>query len=224
MNILRWLIQHPVVLAWVLAAIAIILNFSGAGKDSTQEAQHAPQAEQQAPAAASATTPAAPQQQQQAAPAPVAISQTPAAPQVPSMSAIPVAAVAPTAPAQQITAPAAQPATPAQPITAQATPAAADPTDLLRRAREALWNNDLDNAEKLYAELVKQSPNSVEYKGELANFYWKQGKAREASELFVEIAPQLIEQGRKTEVVNMKLYVDMVDPALAQRFDAVLTK
>jgi len=87
---------------------------------------------------------------------------------------------------------------------------------LLRAAREAYWSNEFDNAAGFYTSLLKQTPDSLQYKGELANVFWKQGNSQQAAALFAELAPQLQAQGRSTEANNMRLYVEMVDPALAK--------
>jgi len=42
--------------------------------------------------------------------------------------------------------------------------------------------------------------------------------------LFADVAPKLASQGRVTEALNMKLYVDMVNPELAKQIDAALKK
>ena len=46
--------------------------------------------------------------------------------------------------------------------------------------------------------------------------YWWQGNTQKASELFSQLAPKLAAQGRQQEALNMKLYVDMVNPTLAK--------
>ncbi|QTR46273.1 hypothetical protein J9253_20265 [Thiothrix litoralis] len=204
MHILRWLMKHPIMLAWLLAIVAILLNFGisskqgdehgevAAGHDAAQvvAGEHA----QAAPAAEAAAPVVEAPAQQAAAP----VVEAPAA-----EAAAPVVE----APAQQAAAPVAQ---------------ATTPTDLLRAAREAYWANELDRAIALYIDVLKQAPDSLEYKGELANVYWKQGNSQQAATLFTEIAPQLAAQGRTTEALNMKLYVDMVSPELAKQIDAAL--
>ena len=216
MHILRWLMKHPIMLAWLLAIVAILLNFGisskqgdehgevAAGHDAAQvvageHAQAAPAAEVAAPVV---EAPA----QQAAAPVVEAPAQQAAAPVVEAPAAEAAAPVV-EAPAQQAAAPVAQ---------------ATTPTDLLRAAREAYWANELDRAIALYIDVLKQAPDSLEYKGELANVYWKQGNSQQAATLFTEIAPQLAAQGRTTEALNMKLYVDMVSPELAKQIDAAL--
>lgn len=198
MNILRWLMKHPIMLAWLLAIIAILLNFSMVDKNAEEQAAHG-QAAETAHAAA------------QVEPVQVAVEATH------SETAAPVGTdSAPAVIATQVVAPAEQTA-PSAAASVQTSEA-----DLLRAAREAYWSNELDSAVGFYTSLLKQQPDSIEYKGELANVYWKQGKAHEAAQLFTEIAPKLAAQGRVTEAFNMKLYVDMVDPELAKQIDAAL--
>ena len=185
MHILRWLMKHPILLAWLLAVVAILLNF-GIGSKPSEEGAHtvAKHDGQAQPVAQVAEVPAQPVAQ---------VAEVPAQPEAQ------VAEV------------------PAQTDTAA-------PADLLRSAREAYWANELDRAVTLYSDLLKQSPESIEFKGELANVYWKQGNSQEAAKLFTEVAPQLAAQGRTTEALNMKLYVDMVSPELAKEIDAALDK
>lgn len=202
MHIFRWLMKHPILLAWSLAIVAILLNFSMGTKSAEHgdkvAAGHAqPAAEQPAQAAAPAVA-AEPQPVQAAAPAVVAAQQ-------------PVQAAAPAVVAEQQT-------------QAAAPVVVGTPADLLRAAREAYWANELDRAAGLYNDLLKQAPDSLEYKGELANVYWKQGNAQQAATLFADVAPKLAAQGRVTEALNMKLYVDMVNPELAKQIDAALKK
>ena len=236
MNILRWLMKHPIMLAWLLAITAILLNFGlGGNKAGTahKEVAQVDAAHQAAPAAtadhgqapAAATQAAAAPQQQVVATetAPVAAAAAPVA----TETAAPVTtATAPeAAPAVTAAAPVAAVEAPSAPAAAAvATPEAAtapvadanSEADLLRAAREAYWSNEFDNAAGFYTSLLKQTPDSLQYKGELANVFWKQGNSQQAAALFAELAPQLQAQGRSTEANNMRLYVEMVDPALAK--------
>lgn len=231
MNILRWLMKHPIMLAWLLAITAILLNFGLGNKAGTahKEVAQVDAAHQAAPAAAAdhgqapaaATQAAAPQQAVVATEtAPVAAA---AAPVVTTEAAAPAAPEA--APAVTAAAPVAAVEAPSAPAAAAvATPEAAtapvadanSEADLLRAAREAYWSNEFDNAAGFYTSLLKQTPDSLQYKGELANVFWKQGNSQQAAALFAELAPQLQAQGRSTEANNMRLYVEMVDPALAK--------
>lgn len=47
-------------------------------------------------------------------------------------------------------------------------------------------------------------------------FIGKQGNMQKASELFSQLAPKLAAQGRQQEALNMKLYVEIANPALAK--------
>ena len=93
--------------------------------------------------------------------------------------------------------------------------------DLLQAAREAYWSNDFERASGFYTELLAQN-DQPDYKGELANVYWKQGKSNEAVALYLETAGWLKAQGRMTELQNIKLYVEMVDPAKAAEIEAIM--
>lgn len=173
MNSLRWLMKHPILFAWLVAVVAILLNFGiGGNVGGKHSADASAEHEQQQ----IANAPAGQEQQQVASEAAgsaeVAASQTE---EVPATSEM----------------------------------------DLLRAAREAYWSSEFDNAIGFYTSLLKQKSDSLEYKGELANVYWKQGDAQNAARLFAEIAPVLASQGRTTEALNMKLYVQSVNPELA---------
>lgn len=219
MNILRWLMKHPIMLAWLLAITAILLNFGLGNKAGTahKEVAQVDAAHQAAPAAAAdhgqapaaATQAAAPQQ---------AVVATETAPVAAAAAPVATEAAAPAAPVAAVEAPSA-PAAAAVATPEAATAPVADANseaDLLRAAREAYWSNEFDNAAGFYTSLLKQTPDSLQYKGELANVFWKQGNSQQAAALFAELAPQLQAQGRSTEANNMRLYVEMVDPALAK--------
>lgn len=231
MNILRWLMKHPIMLAWLLAITAILLNFGlGGNKAGTahKEVAQVDTAHQAAPAAAAdhgqapaaATQATVPQQAVATETAPVAAAAAPVATTEAAAPAAPEAApsVTAAAPVAAVEAPSA-PAAAAVAIPEAATAPVADANseaDLLRAAREAYWSNEFDNAAGFYTSLLKQTPDSLQYKGELANVFWKQGNSQQAAALFAELAPQLQAQGRSTEANNMRLYVEMVDPALAK--------
>ena len=221
-------------LAWLLAITAILLNFGlGGNKAGTahKEVAQVDAAHQAAPAAtadhgqapAAATQAAAAPQQQAvvatetapvaAAAAPVATTEA-AAPAAPE-AAPAVTAAAPVATVEVPSAPAAAVVATPEAATAPVADANSE-ADLLRAAREAYWSNEFDNAAGFYTSLLKQTPDSLQYKGELANVFWKQGNSQQAAALFAELAPQLQAQGRSTEANNMRLYVEMVDPALAK--------
>ena len=226
MNILRWLMKHPIMLAWLLAITAILLNFGlGGNKAGTahKEVAQVDAAHQAAPAAAAdhgqapaaATQATAPQQAVATETAPVAAAAAPVATEAAAPAAPAVTAAAPVATVEVPSVPAAAVVATPEAATAPVADANSE-ADLLRAAREAYWSNEFDNAAGFYTSLLKQTPDSLQYKGELANVFWKQGNSQQAAALFAELAPQLQAQGRSTEANNMRLYVEMVDPALAK--------
>lgn len=97
----------------------------------------------------------------------------------------------------------------------------ANAADLLRAAREAYWSKEYERSIGFYKELIALD-GQPDYKGELANVHWKNNQSAEASSLYLEIAPWLAEQGRTQELVNMKLYMDLVDPKQAQQIESLL--
>ena len=84
--------------------------------------------------------------------------------------------------------------------------------ELLLMAREAYWNNGLDEAAEIYQQLIKQEPQVIEHKGELGNVYWRQGYPKKAAELYSEIAIPLIESGSSGRVSNMLGFIQLFYP------------
>lgn len=231
MKAFRWLLVHPIAFAWILAAIAIVLNWIvGSGAPPKKEHQaKAGQHEVQAEKSAAGHEPAA-------APDSAAAGHEPASTTVQAVAALPTEST--TADASATQAPAAAEQTPAASASvteqvaavssaATATNAAASITvnenssaeDLLLAAREAYWSGEYDRSVSFYQSLLKKD-NKPDYKGELANVYWKQGKSMEAVTLYAEIAPWLAEQGRMSELQSIKVYADVVDPTKAAEIGA----
>ena len=209
MNTLRWLLKHPIAFAWVLAGLAILLNMGGGSHEATEEAQgktekHADSKHEGDKHSVKAGENA---DKQHAAKE----EHAPKAEHVAKVEEPKVAAPTPVATKTE-----------AAPVVAAAEPV--KPDVLLADARKAYWDGAFESAEAAYKELVKQQPDSLEYKGELANVYWKAGKSKEAAQLFAELAPQLAAKGRTAEALNMKVYVDMVDAELGKKIDAALKK
>lgn len=233
MKAFRWLLVHPIAFAWILAAIAIVLNWivgSGAPPKKEHQAkagQHEVQAQQE-PAGHEAVA------ANQAAAGHEAASTTAQA-----AAALPAADASATqqqAAAEQasatgsasVTEQVAAGAAPAEAATATANQAAGQAVnenssaeDLLLAAREAYWSGEYDRSVSFYQSLLKKD-NQPDYKGELANVYWKQGKSTEAVSLYVEIAPWLAEQGRVAELQSIKVYADVVDPTKAAEIGAAI--
>ena len=84
--------------------------------------------------------------------------------------------------------------------------------EILLMAREAYWNNGLDEAAELYIQLIKLQPNIMEYKGELGNVYWRQGFSKKAAELYSEIAIPMLQRGDVNRVANMLGFIGLFYP------------
>jgi len=87
--------------------------------------------------------------------------------------------------------------------------------EMLLMAREAYWNNGLDEAAQIYNKLIDNEPEVLEYKGELGNVYWRQGYPKKAAELYSEIAIPMIESGRSDKVANMIGFIGLFYPERA---------
>ena len=93
--------------------------------------------------------------------------------------------------------------------------------ELLLMAREAYWNNGLDEAAQIYQQLIKREPQVIEHKGELGNVYWRQGYPKKAAELYSEIAIPLIESGSSDRVTNMVGFIQLFYP---QRVEVIMDR
>jgi len=93
--------------------------------------------------------------------------------------------------------------------------AMASSDELLLMAREAYWNNGLDEAAQLYKQLIEAEPMVIDHKGELGNVYWRQGYFKKAAELYLEIAAPMIENGDSKRVANMIGFISLFFPEQA---------
>ncbi|MEB8430966.1 hypothetical protein OO007_01920 [Cocleimonas sp. KMM 6892] len=84
--------------------------------------------------------------------------------------------------------------------------------EMLLMAREAYWNNGLEEASQIYSQLIELEPNVIEYRGELGNVYWRQGYPKKAAQLYSEIAIPMIEQGNAERVANMIGFIGLFYP------------
>jgi hypothetical protein len=84
--------------------------------------------------------------------------------------------------------------------------------EMLLMAREAYWNNGLDEAAQIYKKLIEKEPKVLEHKGELGNVYWRQGYPKKAAELYSEIALPMIENGGTERVANMIGFIGLFYP------------
>lgn len=227
----HWLLVHPIAFAWILAAIAIVLNWIvGSGAPPKKEHQaKAGQHEMQAQKGAAG-------HEQQAAVDQATAGHEPASTTVQAAAAMPDAsatqqqataeqtqAAGSASVAEQAAAGAATTAVVASTAEAasQAVNENSSAEDLLLAAREAYWSGEYDRSVGFYQSLLKKE-NKPDYKGELANVYWKQGKSTEAVTLYAEIAPWLAEQGRMAELQSIKVYADVVDPNKAAEIGTVI--
>ncbi|MEE9328463.1 MAG: hypothetical protein V3U71_14355 [Cocleimonas sp.] len=92
----------------------------------------------------------------------------------------------------------------------------ASTSEMLLMAREAYWNNGLEEAAQIYLQLIEIEPKVVEYRGELGNVYWKLGNSRKAAELYSEIAMPLIKSGKMDIVNNMLSLIGQYYPERAK--------
>ena len=206
MNVLRRLIKQPVLFMWVLAAIAILLNYAdvaiygphgGRHEAKEHEAKAVHEMKEQHNAQVHAIDRVG-----------AGLGQTETSTNTNSVAVAEIAqGHTPSVTAQAV---------PAATTVAEAVATAPTATDLLRAAREAYWSSEYDRAIEFYQALIQQEPNNLAAQGELANVCWKQGNMQKASELFSQLAPKLAAQGRQQEALNMKLYVEMANPALAK--------
>ena len=98
----------------------------------------------------------------------------------------------------------------------------ADADELLLMAREAYWNNGLEESAQIYQKLVEMSPEIIDYKGELGNVYWRQGFPEKAAELYAEISVPMIEEGNTAKVANMVGFIGLYFPEKATEIHNLL--
>jgi len=84
--------------------------------------------------------------------------------------------------------------------------------EMLLMAREAFWNNGLDESAQIYKKLIQVEPRILEHRGELGNVYWRQGYPKKAAELYSEIAIPMIEEGNSEKVANMIGFIGLFYP------------
>ena len=91
----------------------------------------------------------------------------------------------------------------------------ANADELLLMAREAYWNNGLEESAQIYQQLIELNPDIIDYKGELGNVYWRQGFPKKAAELYAEISVPMIEEGNADRVANMVGFIGLYFPEKA---------
>ncbi len=209
MYIVRWLMGHPIIATWVLLAIAILLAFgSGSQKDGTTVEKGG------SPVVKTPTT----ESQNKAT---FADSKTTKNEVIKSKDGANIGkalAHAPfSAPSEADDATTLEPKLNKGSALNSTSTAAADlgqstTEEMLLMAREAYWNNGLDEAAQIYEKLIEVEPKVLEHRGELGNVYWRQGYPKKAAELYSEIAIPMIEQGGKERVANMIGFIGLFYP------------
>lgn len=184
MYIVRWLTRHPIVAIWTLTIIALLLSMGGGKKHETDVAsnEHAKASEQVKQASDNTASHSDGAEDNQA----VASSDD--------------------APTNVNT----QAEEEKEKSIAGLEEQSSD--DLLLMAREAYWNNGLDEAVSIYQQLIEREPNIVAHKGELGNVYWKQGLSEKSASLYAEIAIPMIENGKADRVKNMVGFIEQFHP------------
>ncbi len=94
--------------------------------------------------------------------------------------------------------------------------------DMLVMAREAYWNNGLDEASQIYIKLIELEPDVLEHKGELGNVYWRQGYPEKAAKLYSEVAIPMIKEGDGERVANMIGFIGLFYPDRAAEINRQL--
>lgn len=96
--------------------------------------------------------------------------------------------------------------------------------NLLQLAREAFWENKKEKSVAIYQALIKREPDSLVHKGELANVYWHQNKQKESAALYAEISVPMIEEGKVSEVSNMIGFISVFFPEKALELQQLMPK
>lgn len=210
MYIVRWLIKHPIAGIWALTIIALFLSMSGEG-NKTKIVSTDNINEQQTKAITSQKT-VVPTQNETKVEAKVAEKEV-----VTSETSNPVVTTAlDSSNTAEINSKVEEHNTSAEGLDEQST------DDLLLMAREAYWNNGLDEAATIYQQLIQREPNVVTHKGELGNVYWKQGFPEKSAALYAEIALPMIKNGEARRVVNMVGFIKLFHPNKATEINKQL--
>ena len=239
MYIVRWFVSHPIVAIWALTIIALLLSMSGGSKKhgaddvSTEQAQttetktaeHVAGEKAITTAVESNATPAQADTKTQAGSATTQAVATEQANVAGSNEAqAKVATISEQSASNDLLSPSAsdanvnvdQQALSMQGLSGKST------DDLLLMAREAYWNNGLDEAATIYKQLIQNEPTVVEYKGELGNVYWKQGFPEKSAALYAEIALPMIKNGHADRVSNMVGFIGLFHPEKAAEIKKTL--
>ncbi len=214
MYIVRWLMSHPIIAAWMLAGLAILLNFdSGSShkKDehvATTDSSHVEQHQEKTTVVDGSVAALAPSPENTPANNAVAIEKA---------GVEHAATTENNAVEQNLTQASGSMKVAETGASTEAGNKSAEqgaiPThELLQQARLAYQNGDLNGSVAAYQQLIKAVPNSIEYKGELGNVYYHQNKQKESATIYAEISIALIDQGKSGQVGNMLGFIEAFYP------------
>lgn len=235
MYIVKWLKSSPIIAIWVLTIIALLLSMNGgskkheAGTASNEDAQTAETnktehiadgkvaaVESNAVAEVNANTQAGSTTTQ-------AIANDQASVAGADGAQAEVAAISAQAASDDLLSPSTTNATTAdQQATSIQGLSDKSTDDLLLMAREAYWNNGLDEAAAIYQQLIQREPTVVGHKGELGNVYWKQGFPEKSADIYAEIALPMIKNGDADRVANMVGFIKLFHPEKAAEIKETL--
>ncbi len=208
MYIVRWLMSHPIVAIWVLLGIAILFVFgSGGDKDDIIGSTVTAQLEEVEVIERSSEKEA------------VAVSETDDSSmntnetlKIDSMPSSVTSLEAKSDITENNPEQTSNPKSVETKGTATADLSQLSGEEMLLMAREAYWNNGLDEAAQIYTKLIEIEPKILEHKGELGNVFWRQGHPKKAAELYSEIAIPMIENGNSERVANMIGFIGLFYP------------
>ncbi len=84
-------------------------------------------------------------------------------------------------------------------------------TDLLQKARQAYWNDQLDKAASLYRAYIEIHPANPDGYGELGNLLSTTGDLAEAALMYAKAAELLLQQGRIEQAAKLREVLDSIE-------------
>jgi tetratricopeptide (TPR) repeat protein len=82
-------------------------------------------------------------------------------------------------------------------------------------ARQAYWDGDLAEAERLYQSLIIENPDKADAYGELGNLYYSQGAWIEAAKMYYQAGLLLTEQGASERAGTLVGILTALNPNFA---------
>ena len=226
MYIVRWLTNHPILAVWALTIVALLLSLGGS-KEKHSEPDVAANAHSTSMVEQHAVSASDDKQQEMVVPTDHAVATVVVAEEVNgtntevvvveqvAIETKDVSTLEPTAMSEGVPSEVNDDAT-------NSDLGDKSSEDLLLMAREAYWNNGLDEASSIYEQLIAREPNVIEYKGELGNVYWRQGFPEKSANLYAEIAIPMIESGDGDRVSNMVGFIGLFHPDKAAEISKYL--